>query len=250
MVSQGLSKEQAEDIWRPFLDWIAASPSELDLEHEPVIRSIPARGWWDVGFRRQHLAATVKTDDRPGADAHDFWWPVMWLRSAGSCTATSPPGCRRFCWSSRSCWLFAASRRWRVDLHFNKGLAGGLAAASAATRDTATNPTVLEAFALAIASGSGASAYAAAPDLPMARRNAGAIGSAMAELRKVAPGAGAYVSESSFLQLDWQGAYWGTNYPRLRAVKTQYDPEGLFFVHHGVGSEDWSDDGFTRVDRR
>ena len=35
-------------------------------------------------------------------------------------------------------------------------------------------------------------------------------------------------------------------YARLRAVKDRYDPDGLFFVHHGVGSEDWSPDGFTR----
>jgi len=33
----------------------------------------------------------------------------------------------------------------------------------------------------------------------------------------------------------------------LQTVKAKYDPEGLFFVHHGVGSEDWSDDGFTRL---
>jgi hypothetical protein len=25
------------------------------------------------------------------------------------------------------------------------------------------------------------------------------------------------------------------------------DPDGLFFVHHGVGSEAWSDDGFKRA---
>ena len=31
------------------------------------------------------------------------------------------------------------------------------------------------------------------------------------------------------------------------AVKDKYDPEGLFFVHHGVGSEDFSPDGFTRL---
>ena len=30
-------------------------------------------------------------------------------------------------------------------------------------------------------------------------------------------------------------------------VKDKVDPEGLFFVHHGVGSEDWSPDGFTRL---
>ena len=44
------------------------------------------------------------------------------------------------------------------------------------------------------------------------------------------PDAGAYVSESSFFQSDWQRAYWGENYPRLRAVKARYDPDGLFFV--------------------
>jgi hypothetical protein len=30
-------------------------------------------------------------------------------------------------------------------------------------------------------------------------------------------------------------------------VKARYDPHGLFFVHHGVGSEDWSADGFMRA---
>jgi hypothetical protein len=30
-------------------------------------------------------------------------------------------------------------------------------------------------------------------------------------------------------------------------VKARYDPDGLFFVHHGVGSEGWSPDGFTRL---
>ena len=33
----------------------------------------------------------------------------------------------------------------------------------------------------------------------------------------------------------------------LQAVKRQYDPDGLFVVHHGVGSEVWSADGFTRL---
>ena len=46
---------------------------------------------------------------------------------------------------------------------------------------------------------------------------------------------------------DWQQRFWGPHYPKLAAVKRKYDPDGLFFVHHGVGSEAWSADGFTRL---
>jgi hypothetical protein len=69
-------------------------------------------------------------------------------------------------------------------------------------------------------------------------------------LEKLTPEGGAYVAESSYFQTDWQKAYWGRNYPRLLAVKQRYDPDGLFFVRHGVGSEGWSEDGFTRLARR
>ena len=54
------------------------------------------------------------------------------------------------------------------------------------------------------------------------------------------------VSESNYFEPEWQRAFWGANYPRLLAVKEKYDPDGLFFVHHGVGSERWSTDGFAR----
>ena len=64
---------------------------------------------------------------------------------------------------------------------------------------------------------------------------------------RIAPGAGSYVSESNYFNRHWQDAYWGRHYPRLRAVKDRYDPEGLFFGHNGVGSEDWSRDGFQRL---
>ena len=69
----------------------------------------------------------------------------------------------------------------------------------------------------------------------------------MGELKKVAPVIAAYGAESDFFERDWQTSYWGPNYPRLLAIKAKYDPEGLFFVHHGVGSENWSPDGFTRL---
>ena len=84
------------------------------------------------------------------------------------------------------------------------------------------------------------------PDLALARRHAGAVDAAIAALRKAAPDAGSYVSESSFFIKDWQRAFWGANYDRLLAAKLRYDPDGLFFVHHSVGTEAWSEDGFTR----
>ncbi len=99
------------------------------------------------------------------------------------------------------------------------------------------NPGALTAFAVAIIAGGDPATYpyllGHPIDLERARRNAVSIGKAADELRELVP--------------DWQRSFWGQNYPRLRAVKAKYDPGGLFFVHHGVGSEDWSADGFTRI---
>jgi Berberine and berberine like len=130
-------------------------------------------------------------------------------------------------------------------------LAGASADAAAAVRDTATHPTVLDAFVLAMIGGGEPPAFPGLPghepDLAAGRKQAVAISQAAAELFKVAPDAGAYVAESSFFEPEWQRAYWGSNYARLLEIKKKYDPGGLFFVHHGVGSEEWSADGFTRV---
>jgi FAD/FMN-containing dehydrogenase len=147
--------------------------------------------------------------------------------------------------------LYAATRHKEVELHLNKGLAGAPREAIAATRQTATNPVATDAFALAIIADGEGPAYpglARAPiDLTAARADARAIDQAAAALLAVAPKPGSYVSESNFFNRSWQTAYWGSNYSRLRAAKSKFDPDGLFFVHHGVGSEEWSPDGFTPI---
>jgi FAD/FMN-containing dehydrogenase len=113
---------------------------------------------------------------------------------------------------------------------------------------------VLDAFVLAIVASEGPPAYPGLrghePDLADARRNARRIVNAMDELKRVVPHPASYVAESSFFEREWQNSYWGPNYPRLLSIKKKYDPTGLFFVHHGVGSEAWSADGFTRVTGR
>jgi hypothetical protein len=147
--------------------------------------------------------------------------------------------------------LVAGSCHWGISLHCNKGLAGASANDLAEAKDTAMNSVVLDAFALAIIAGHSPPAFPGipgrAPDLTAARRDAGAINRAMDALLKVVTHPGSYVSESDFFERAWQQSFWGSNYPRLAAVKKRYDPSGLFFVRHGVGSEDWSGDGFTRL---
>lgn len=66
-------------------------------------------------------------------------------------------------------------------------------------------------------------------------------------IRRLLPRPASYVWETDFFEPDWQEAFWGDNYARLRAIKRKYDPDGLFVHHHSVGSEDWSADGYTRV---
>jgi FAD/FMN-containing dehydrogenase len=136
-------------------------------------------------------------------------------------------------------------------LHFNKGLAGAAPEIIEAASNTAMNPAVLDAFALAISGAEGPPAFPGIPghepDIVTAHQHARAVGEAMAPLRALLASAGSYVAEADYFEKAWQQSFWGPNYPRLLAVKDKYDPDGLFMVHHGVGSERWTDNGFMKI---
>ncbi len=279
MVSHGLDTEQMKALWQPFLDWVRGLPQAYSVDGRVVIGSIPARHWWDVqwwkeswpeiAFPRDGLLhgllddvllqvmqqPTFDFDNRPGAGPNNAWWKgdagqVGW-----------------FIWGFESLWLpaslleadsqqrladamFAASRYSGFELHCNKGLAGAPPDAIARATDTATNPAVLTAFALAIVGDAQGPAYPGIPghepSVVDGRKAAARIDQCMNQLRAVTGETGAYVSESNYFEKNWQHAYWGSNYARLVEIKKKYDPDGLFFVHNGVGSEQWSADGFTK----
>jgi hypothetical protein len=254
MVCQGLTADQAKQAWQPFFDWVTESSQDYTIVSPLRAGAAGSRHWWDVAGNTSMIP-----DTRDGATGTHGWWQgdqdqvgafihgydSLWL------PASLLQKSRR---NRLADALFAGSRHKRVDLHFNKGLAGAPPDAIEAAHRTSTNPVVVDAFALAIVADGEGPAYPGLPrpalDLEAARKDARAIGIATAELRKIAPSGGSYVSEGNYFNASWQRAYWGTNYPRLQAIKTKYDPEGLFFVHHGVGSEDWSADGFTRLPKR
>jgi FAD/FMN-containing dehydrogenase len=280
MVSYGLDAEQAKQVWKPFLDWVKRSSHEYSIEGHLAIGSIPARHFWDVPWWKEHWPEVafpnqsgnpliglldyallhlmpqpvLKFDDRAGAGPNNAWWAgdggqVAW-----------------FIWGFESLWLpasllednaqqgladalFASSRYSGVELHFNKGLAGAPQEAIAAAKDTAMNPAVLNAFALAIVADGQGPAHPGItghePSVAEGRKAARRIDKCIDQLRAVIGQTGAYVSESNYFEKGWQQAYWGSNYARLAEVKRKYDPDGLFFVHNGVGSEQWSADGFS-----
>lgn len=256
MVHLGLDTKQAQKVWQRFFHWLAQSPRDYTIASEPVIGSMPFRHWWDVDWRREHHHDVFKADSRWGANPSNVWWKgdsgqVGWV-----------------VWGFESLWmpasllqddsqqelanaLFAASRFSEVELHFNKGLAGAPAEAIEAAKDTAMNPAVQSAFALAIVADGQGPAYPGIslhePDLAKGRKGAEAVHRCMNELRAVASNGGAYVSESNFFETHFQRSYWGNNYARLAEIKRKYDPNDLFFVHNGVGSEQWTSDGFTRL---
>src|SRR5208282_6039876 len=96
-----------------------------------------------------------------------------------------------------------------------------------AAKDTAMNPAVVDAFALVVRGVRGQPAYPGVPghepDAAVAQSQAQATDRAMNEIRKLLPRVGSYVWETDFFQPNWQDAFWGENYPRLRAVKDKYD---------------------------
>ena len=255
MVFQGLSQQEAEAVWRPFMDWVAASPQDFSIVSPLRIGALPAQRFWDPSLLKA-LPGISLSDDREGAPAENIFWAgnleetgAVWhaYQSAWLPASLLEPDQReRFADA-----LFAAAKHWSFALHVNKGLAGATPEAIAAARATAMNPAVVDAFALAICGALEPPAYPGVPghepDAAVAQRQAQATDQAMNEIRKLLPRVGSYVWETDFFQPNWQDAFWGENYERLSAVKDKYDPAGLFFVHHGVGSENWSADGFTRL---
>lgn len=266
MLSQGLDAEQSRKIWQIFLDWVKKSPHGYSMVGPVVIASWPARRNWDAEWLNEHLPQMglpltgnplhAIHDGRPGADPSDFWWQA----DAGEVGW--------YIWGYDSLWmpasllagdsqarladaLFAGSRHALIELHFNKGLAGARPESIAAAADTATNPAVLSAFALAIVANGQGPAYPGIPghepDVNKGRAAAKAIDQCVEQLRAVAGTSGSYVNETNYFEEEWQRAFWGDNYPRLANIKQKYDPDGLFFVHNGVGSERWSRDGFSRL---
>lgn len=254
MVFQDLTTEEARAAFKPLLDFVAANADDYAGTESLEVVGVPARYFWNGWLYRLFARSAVNFDGRSGAPWTDYWWKgdgeqvgAFWHAYTSAWLPSSLLGAE-----SRTVLadaLFNASRHWAVGLHLNKGLFGAPPEVIAKAQNTATHPDAFDAFALAIIAASGPTIFGglATPDPVLAKAHRDRVNAAMEALRIAAPNSGAYVNECDYFQSDWQNALWGPNYQRLLAVKRHYDPDGLFFVHHGVGTEGWSADGFTRL---
>jgi len=244
MLFQGLDQAQAVQTWAPLFAWITARPDDYTLT-EPEVGAIPAQGFWNPAVVGA-VPGTIVRDDLPGAPPYYFAWAgdagqsgqvlygyqSTWL----SQRLLDPQGRPRLADA-----LVRAGRLVPVTLHCNKGIAGAGADAVHRTADTSMNPAVTDSFALAVAAATQGPAYPGVaghePDVALGRLHAKQVAAAMAPLKGLDAQPASYVSETDYFESDWQTAFWGGNYARLLRVKRRYDPDGLFFVHHSVGTE-------------
>src|SRR5271169_4363664 len=128
MVFQGLGRQEAEAVWRPFFDWVAASPQDFAIVSAPRIGALPAQRFWDPSLLKS-VPGLGLSDDREGAPADNIFWAGN-LEEAGAV------------WHAyQSAWLpasllasdqrehfvdalVAAAQHRSFALHVNKGLAG------------------------------------------------------------------------------------------------------------------------------
>jgi FAD/FMN-containing dehydrogenase len=254
MVFQGLTTNEARAAFKPLLDFVAAHPDDYAGMDSLEVVGVPARYFWNSWLYRLFARSAVIFDGRSEARWTDYWWKgdgeqvgAFWHAYTSAWLPSSLLGPENQTVLVDA--LFTASRHWAVGLHFNKGLFGAPREVIARARNTATHPDAFDAFALAIIAASGPTTFGglATPNPVLANAHRDRVNAAMEALRTAAPNTGAYVNECDYFQSDWQTALWGPNYQRLLDVKRHYDPDGLFFVHHGVGTEGWSADGFTRL---
>src|SRR5581483_10975323 len=205
MACEGLDSLEVAETWRPFFDWVKARPTDFTVTDPLWANAWDARSRWDPSAR------SYNRDLRDGAPKHHVW------------NKSNTDECGAFLYGYDSLWLpaslleksrqnqltealFAASRHEMVRFHINKGMAGAPPEVLASVSQTATNPTLLDAFTLVIvADGDWTPAYPGFPRPPMdmakARERARGIAMAAAELRKIAPHSGSYFNEGNFQRL-------------------------------------------------
>lgn len=238
-----LTEAQARDTWAPLLDPLRADPDRFTVDVSFV--EIPFDQVWDLMWWQENQPAAVTVDPRANQPDNQYWWSGNQGEVSAFWAAYESRWLPLSMYTERAedltRMIVDASRIRHFTIQSNKGLSGAAPEALERDRETALHPSAFDAAALVIMASAQQYAYPGVPghepDLVAAERERRNVAEAFAVIRDALPGQGAYANEASYFTEDWQQEFWGENYPRLLAIKREVDPENLFRVHHGVGSE-------------
>ncbi len=234
-----LTTAEAEAVWAPLLDPLRARPADFTVETSFTTQ--PFRDKWNpVG------KSGAVMDDRPNAPDGYFWWRgnggevgAYWGGYAGR---GIPLACLSGTKAERLAKaIFAATRTSLVLWQTNKALAGEHPEALRRDRQTSLNPAVFHNAAFVTVGDWVQFKYPGVqghePDAALAQDQMDGVNRALRLITTATPGGGSYTNEGDFFERAWKSEFWGSNYARLARIKSEYDPDNLFRVHHGVGSD-------------
>ncbi|API86481.1 FAD-binding protein [Francisella uliginis] len=249
MVTQNLTQEKALDVWKSFKSWVN---NQQDLHYKVKYIDIPPAQIWSYDFWHKNYPNMVVKNTGPDARDGEFWWAsntgevfAYWYTYQSWYLPESLFDSENISKTAET--FYKVSRLAPVSIQINKGLAGASKQAVELTKQTAMHPGVFDAGALAIMSYSSDKPQIDKSKMsPDVKKKVDDIYKAMSMIQNLAPNAGTYANEADYFQKDWQKVFWGDNYSHLLNIKNKYDPQGLFYCHHCVGSEYWQDGGMCK----
>lgn len=254
LVIADLSDTQVRYTFSPLKRWINQHPGLYTLDYKVTI--IPGNKKWDYEYLSKEHPEMVTLNKDKDAPNNQFWWTTNTAETSA------------YWYAQQSWWvpislfsadysakladaIFNASRQEEVSFHFNKGMSGVSSNVATEVKKTAMNPAVLDAAALVIIAAGTQQVLPGVKGKEVNEQTAQAaadkVNQAISYFKKLAPQAGTYVNEADYFQANWQTAFWGENYAKLLEIKKKYDPDGVFYCHHCVGSEEWIEGGICRI---
>jgi FAD/FMN-containing dehydrogenase len=234
-----LTTAEAEAVWAPLLDPLRARPADFTVETSFTTQ--PFRDKWNpVG------KSGAVMDDRPNAPDGYFWWRGNGGEVGAYCGGYAGRGIPLACLSGAKAErlakaIFAATRTSLVLWQTNKALAGEHPEALRRDRQTSLNPAVFHNAAFVTVGDWVQYKYPGVqghePDAALAQAQMDGVNRALRLITAATSGGGSYTNEGDFFERAWKSEFWGSNYARLARIKSEYDPDNLFRVHHGVGSD-------------
>ncbi len=234
---------EAQTLWASFLEPLRESPDDYTVS--PEWNFLPFKNLWDAAYWEKEKPGFVTFDPRKNRPDNQFWWTGNQGELSGYWNTYQsrwiPIDLVKNSTADLAYAIYMASRKMGFIFQINKGLSGLDPAAVEREADTALHPSAYAAAALVIAASSQQYRYPGTPghkpSVESASQSADLVYQGMEYINAIASNAGTYSNETDYFLQNWQEQQWGSKYPRLLAAKKKYDPENIFSVHHGVGSE-------------